>query len=106
MMNPLDNRVTYQTPLTFEVNYFVTGRAKLPNAKGHGKQVVIQECTDIINIGMLGLEEESKESILEFMYLLKGMFEQRIAEGLGIESESKEKYEADTDAGADSGEGI
>lgn len=103
MINPMDMRRTGNAPLTFEINYYITARPPLPD-KGYGKQTVLQECTDVINLGVLGLDEESKNRVLDFMYVLKQMFAEIISEGLGLEFEAGDMDETENGSDSDSGE--
>src|SRR3990172_3559234 len=89
MFNPVDRRPNFKSPLTFEVNYYVMGKPPLENG-GHGRDIVIQECTDIINLSFLDLEPESVNQILDFMYDLKKLFEEKICEHLGVPSEQEQ----------------
>ncbi|MHA1961083.1 MAG: hypothetical protein ACW99U_12675 [Candidatus Thorarchaeota archaeon] len=83
----MENRPNHRSPLTFKVNYYVTGKPPKEDGKGYGRAIVVQECTDIINLQFLEVEEKDKNAIMDFMYELKGLFEEKIVASLGLEGD-------------------
>lgn len=85
VFSPMDYRPNRDKPFVFKVNYYVQGKAPAMGAKPFR----MQECTDIINLDFMGLTEEEKEALEDYIFAVKAIFEKYAAKSFGLESESE-----------------